>query len=92
MKLIKKIKWSDVLIVCIAVGTFFFIREVFRVFRETGMEPSTMVAGYFSLVTAELAILWQMHNARKKRERLEKLDEMQHEDPDLEWLEEEAKG
>lgn len=84
MKLLRKIKWSDVLIAIIGIGTFFFIREVFRVFRETSMEPSTMVGGFFTLVTAELAILWQMHNARKKREMAEKEEAKKEESEDLE--------
>lgn len=67
-----RIKWSDILIVFIGIGTIFFVREVFSVFRETGSEPSTLVTGFFSLVTAELAILWRMHNAKKLREMKEK--------------------
>ncbi len=92
MKLIKKIKWSDVLIAIIGFSTFFFVREVFRVFRETGMEPSTLVGGFFSLVTAELAILWQMHNARKQRERQEMLDKMREEEIELDLVDIEPKG
>ena len=92
MRLLKKIKWSDLLIIAIGVGTFFFVREVLRAFRETGMEPSALVTAYFAFVTAELAILWQMHNEKKKRERLEVLD-VNRKEEDIEIIDlEEAVG
>jgi hypothetical protein len=67
-----KIRFEDVLIILIIVSTFFFVRAIMDLFRMYGTEPSSLVAGYFSLVTAELAILWRLHEARKKRQKEEK--------------------
>lgn len=65
---LKEMNFTDVLIVTMLIGTFFFVREVFSVFRETGGgEPSTLVTSFFALVTAELAILWRLHESKKKR-------------------------
>lgn len=68
----KKIRLEDVLIALIVVSTFFFIRKVFKSFLIIGNEPASLVTGYFGLITAELAILWRLHESRKKREQRDK--------------------
>lgn len=68
----KRIKFTDIVLAALAVGTILFIRETFRAFELVGAEPSALVGGFFTLVTSEAAMCWRIHESKKKREGREK--------------------
>lgn len=72
---VKKICGTDIVLALIGVGTILFIRKVFDVFAMTGMEPDTLVTGFFGFVTAEAAICWRIHTDKKKRQSREETAE-----------------
>lgn len=63
-----RIRFTDIVLAVLAVGTIIFIRETFQTFEIVGAEPSALVGGFFTLVTSEAAICWRIHESRKKRE------------------------
>lgn len=63
-----RIRFTDIVLAVLAVGTIIFIRETFQAFEIVGAEPSALVGGFFTLVTSEAAICWRIHESRKKRE------------------------
>lgn len=63
-----RIRFTDVVLAVLTVGTIIFIRETFQAFEIVGAEPSALVGGFFTLVTSEAAICWRIHESRKKRE------------------------
>ncbi len=63
-----RIRFTDIVLAVLAVGTIIFIRETFRAFEIVGAEPSALVGGFFALVTSEAAMCWRIHESRKKRE------------------------
>lgn len=63
-----RIRFTDIVLAVLAVGTILFIRETFQAFEIVGAEPSALVGGFFTLVTSEAAICWRIHESRKKRE------------------------
>ena len=67
-----RIKFTDIVLAVLAVGTILFIKETFKAFEIVGAEPSALVGGFFTLVTSEAAICWRIHESRKKRERRDK--------------------
>lgn len=70
-----RIKFTDIVLATLAVGTILFIRETFQAFEMVGAEPSALVGGFFTLVTSEAAMCWRIHESRKKREGKEAPDE-----------------
>lgn len=71
----KKANFSDILIALIAVGIIYFIRSILTIFKATGSEPTQLVTCVFGIATAELAILWRMHESKKNRESKEDSNE-----------------
>ena len=63
-----RIRFTDIVLTVLAVGTILFIRETFKAFEIVGAEPSALVGGFFALVTSEAAMCWRIHESRKKRE------------------------
>lgn len=64
----KKIRFTDAVLILLGVGTALFIVRTFEVFVIVGSEPSALVAGFFSFVTAEAAILWRIYEGKHKRQ------------------------
>ncbi len=62
-----RIRFTDAVLVLLGVGTVLFIIRTFEVFVIVGSEPSALVAGFFSFVTAEAAILWRIYESKHKR-------------------------
>ena len=57
------------LLVCFLVfANVVFTWEVLVIFRETGMEPSTLIVAWFGFTTGELAIIWQVYRIKKNKE------------------------
>lgn len=50
-----RIRFTDAVLVLMGIGTVVFIIRTFEVFVIVGSEPSALVAGFFSFVTAEAA-------------------------------------
>lgn len=67
-----RIRFTDIVLAVLTVGTILFICETFEAFEIVGAEPSALVGGFFTLVTSEAAICWRIHESRKKRERRDK--------------------
>lgn len=63
-----RIRFTDIVLAVLTVGTILFIRETFEAFEIVGAEPSALVGGFFALVTSEAAMCWRIHESRKKRE------------------------
>lgn len=63
-----RIRFTDIVLAVLAVGTITFIHKTFQAFEIVGAEPSALVGGFFTLVTSETAICWRIHESRKKRE------------------------
>lgn len=61
------IRFTDAVLILLGVGTVLFIIRTFEVFVLVGSEPSALVAGFFSFVTAEAAILWRIYESKHKR-------------------------
>ena len=76
-----RIRFTDAVLVLLGVGTVLFIIRTFEVFVIVGSEPSALVAGVFSFVTAEAAILWRIYEGKHKRKEEKKTEDSQ---PD-EW-------
>ena len=76
------IRFTDAVLILLGVGTVLFIIRTFEVFVLVGSEPSTLVAGFFSFVTAEAAILWRIYESKHKRKDEEA---KQTEEPQDEW-------
>ena len=51
----KRIRFTDIVLAVLAVGTILFIKETFKAFEIVGAEPSALVGGFFALVTSEAA-------------------------------------
>lgn len=62
-----RIRFTDAVLVLLGIGTVVFIIRTFQVFVIVGSEPSALVAGFFSFVTAEAAILWRIYESKHKR-------------------------
>lgn len=56
----------DIVLAFLGIGTVAFTAAVLIIFANIGSEPSTLVASFFALVTAEAAICWRIHAARNK--------------------------
>lgn len=56
----------DIVLAFLGIGTVAFTVTVLIIFAQIGSEPSTLVASFFALVTAEAAICWRIHAARNK--------------------------
>ena len=69
-----RIRFTDIVLAVLAVGTIIFIRETFQTFEIVGAEPSALVGGFFTLVTSEAAICWRIHESKKKRKRKEETE------------------
>ncbi len=63
-----RIRFTDAVLVLMGIGTVVFIIRTFEVFIIVGSEPSALVAGFFSFVTAEAAILWRIYEGKHKRQ------------------------
>lgn len=63
-----RIRFTDAVLILLGVGTVLFIVRTFEVFVIVGSEPSALVAGFFSFVTAEAAILWRIYEGKHKRQ------------------------
>jgi membrane protein implicated in regulation of membrane protease activity len=63
----KNIRFTDAVLILLGIGTVLFIVRTFDVFVLVGSEPSALVAGFFSFVTAEAAILWRIYESKHKR-------------------------
>ena len=63
-----RIRFTDAVLVLMGIGTVVFIIRTFEVFVIVGSEPSALVAGFFSFVTAEAAILWRIYEGKHKRQ------------------------
>ncbi len=63
-----RIRFTDAVLILLGIGTVLFIVRTFEVFVVVGSEPSALVAGFFSFVTAEAAILWRIYEGKHKRQ------------------------
>ena len=63
-----RIRFTDAVLVLMGIGTVIFIIRTFEVFVIVGSEPSALVAGFFSFVTAEAAILGRIYEGKHKRQ------------------------
>lgn len=70
-----RIRFTDAVLILLGVGTVLFIVRTFEVFVIVGSEPSALVAGFFSFVTAEAAILWRIYEGKHKRQSKEEKEE-----------------
>ncbi len=77
-----RIRFTDAVLVLLGIGTVLFIIRTFEVFVIVGSEPSALVAGFFSFVTAEAAILWRIYESKHKRK--DEKQETEDSQPD-EW-------
>lgn len=66
-----RIRFTDAVLVLMGIGTVVFVIRTFEVFIIVGSEPSALVAGFFSFVTAEAAILWRIYEGKHKRQNKE---------------------
>lgn len=66
-----RIRFTDVVLILLGVGTILFVVETFNVFALVGAEPSSLVTGYFAFATAEAGILWRIYESKHKRKRKE---------------------
>lgn len=62
----KKISFTDIVLAIIGAGTVAFIIAVLIIFARIGNEPSALIAGFFSFITAEAAICWQIYAKKHK--------------------------
>lgn len=62
----KKYCFTDFVLTLLGVGTVLFIIAVLWIFSRIGDEPSTLVTGFFSFVTAEAAICWRIYAHKHK--------------------------
>lgn len=64
-------RFTDIVLAVLAVGTILFVIKTFDVFALIGAEPSSLVTGYFAFATAEAGILWRIYESKHKRKRKE---------------------